>query len=138
MTYHDCMVHELPVGDARLAIVTEDRAEAAVVHVFGEVDLANATLLERAIGKAARETNLVIVDFSECRYLDSTTLTVLVKCGKTLGERLRIVVPEKARIARVFAITKLDRVLRIATSVEAASLGDTLQARKQRRWGVER
>jgi anti-anti-sigma factor len=136
MNYHSCMVNELPVGDARHAIVTENLADAAVVHVFGEIDLVSAPVLERAIREAESEPNLVIVDFSECRYLDSTTLTVLVKCGKTLGERLRIVVPEKARIARVFAITKLDRILRIATSVEEASLRDTVQARRQKRWGV--
>ena len=55
----------------------------------------------------------VAVDFSECRYIDSTVLTVLIRANKTLGDALRIVIPRDSHIRRIFAITNLDRVMHI-------------------------
>jgi anti-sigma B factor antagonist len=124
---------EIPIGHARVAIIVETLTAAAIVHVFGELDLMSAPELERAIEKAAREHEVVVVDFAECRYLDSTTLSALVRSAKLLGERLRIVVPTGALIARVFSITMLDKVLRIATSVDAAVLPADVETQKQMR-----
>lgn len=104
------------------AIVSENVAGYSVVHVFGEVDLFTSPDLERAVGEAAAasETQFVVVDFSECRYLDSTTLSVLVRAKKALPERLRIVVPSSVPIRRLFEITNLAGVLNVASSLELA------------------
>ena len=106
---------------ARLAIVRENLADAVVVHAFGELDLQTAPELERAIEQARDEHEVVVVDFSECRYLDSTTLSVLVRAAKVLGRRLRLIVPSGTLIARLLAMTQLDTVLCVVTSLEAAT-----------------
>jgi anti-sigma B factor antagonist len=114
------MTYQSPPGAARLAIVLEELSNAAVIHVFGEVDMQSAPELDRVIERAAYEWHTVIADFSECRYVDSTTLTVLVRAAKTMGERLRLVVPPGALIGRVFSITQLDKLLCVVPSLDAA------------------
>ena len=106
----------------RSAIVSEYIEGYDVVHVFGEVDLFTSPDLERAVADAAKgsETQFVVVDFTECRYLDSTTLSVLVRAKKALPDRLRIVVPPDLPIRRLFEITNLAGVLDVSSTVELA------------------
>jgi len=97
----------------RTAVVTENGEDIDIVHIFGEIDLVSAPELGAAIDAAAGSGGPIIVDFSECRYLDSTTFTVLARAQKALGDRIRVVVPERLAIRRLFSITNFDSVVRI-------------------------
>ena len=85
------------------------------VTVTGEVDVYNAELLEDALKKACEESTSVILDFRECRYIDSSTVAVLLRCRKATGNPVHIITSETGAVRRVLAITQMDKVF-IVTS----------------------
>lgn len=95
--------------------------EQPVVGVAGEIDLSKAPELSSAIERT--ESPSVIVSLVECRYLDSTILTVLVHQSDARDGRLFIVLPPAHRLRRLFEIAQLDTKLDIR-----ASLPDALAA----------
>lgn len=103
-----------------LIVVHDDTAAAHVLHVFGDVDIYVSEELSAEIAQVGGFKPLVI-DLSECRYVDSTALTVFVRAKRTLGDRLRFVVPEDARIARILAVTRLRDALGVYRTLELAS-----------------
>ena len=99
--------------------------DAYVISLAGEVDLYTAPefkqqLLE-VIGQGGK---LVIVDFSDTTFIDSTTLGVLVggvKRLRTNEGQLSLVCSDR-NITKIFEITGLDRVFTIyPTRDEAVS-----------------
>ncbi len=87
-----------------------------VVAVAGEADLYNAPTLEEHL-RAADATGIV-VDLTEATFIDSTTIGVLVEVERKLRSRearMALVVTEP-NVARVFAITALDRIFAIHSS----------------------
>jgi anti-sigma B factor antagonist len=50
-----------------------------VVTVRGEIDLANAEVLERYVDEAAEGTDALVVDLTDVTYLDSRGLRILVQ-----------------------------------------------------------
>jgi anti-anti-sigma factor len=94
-------------------------ANADVIHVRGEVDLASSPQLNAMIERTLTDRRL-IVDLSNCTYLDSSTLSVLVRAYKVRRAQLQIVVPPDTRIRRLFALTKLDEILSVVPSRAAA------------------
>ena len=98
-----------------LAVVRVDwHGEVPIAAVDGEVDASNAgevgTDLRALVTN--RSTDLV-VDLSPTRYLDSAGINLLFALGDDLTARqiaLRIVVAPESPIARMLAITGLDRV----------------------------
>ena len=79
----------------------ERNPDADVLNVSGEVDLASSPELQALIETTLPGTRL-IVDLTQCTYLDSSTLSVLVRAFKARGPALCIVVPADARIRRLF------------------------------------
>jgi anti-anti-sigma factor len=89
------------------------------VSVIGELDFSSSHQLDEAIARTPNGTPLdVVVDLTQCRYIDSTVLTVLVRASKTFGERLSLVIPADSHIRRIFAITNLDRMIRIGERLD--------------------
>ena len=72
------------------ASVSSDRDGAAVtVHVSGEVDLSNGSLVQDAIAAAlaAGGARAVRVDLSEVTFLDSSGISLLLKGRRGADER---------------------------------------------------
>jgi anti-sigma B factor antagonist len=113
---------ELSQVPVSVETVTDDRLNGkTVVRVIGELDFSTSHHLDAAIQKARNgASRVVIVDFTQCRYLDSSVLTILVRTQKLLHDSLRVVVPEDAQIRRIFTITNLDKLLQMHASVEDA------------------
>ncbi|MGH3200761.1 MAG: STAS domain-containing protein [Streptosporangiaceae bacterium] len=104
-----------------------------VVTAPEEIDLANAAGLRAALLEAARPElarpeltepgrTLVVVDMSRTRFCDSAGLNALVGAARQAradGGEVRLVVVGEA-VARIVAITGVDRVIPIYASLEEA------------------
>ena len=107
----------------RVRIGTERYGESWVVTVVGDVDLHSAPeLRDRLASLGDTGAKHIVVDLSECKFLDSMGLGVLLGAKKRMardGRELHVVV-SSPDVRRIFEITMLDRVLDLhATRAEA-------------------
>jgi anti-anti-sigma factor len=102
-----------------LVTVHESLPGAEVLYVFNEVDMATAGDLEKEIN-ALPGGDRTVIDLSECRFVDSTTLGVLIRVYKRMGKRLRIVVLPTSQVDRVMRLTLLNGFLPISYSLRSA------------------
>jgi anti-anti-sigma factor len=111
------------MGEGGTAVmVRESLAWAEVLAVSGELDLAVVPQFGSALEELLRGSLPVVLDLSGCSYLDSTILRVLVGASNNAPKRFAIVVPEEARIRRVFQIAGLETALPIGKSRENMQL----------------
>ena len=96
--------------------------ERIVVHVAGEVDLANAPELDGQLATVMSQSpNQLVVDLTDVTFMDSTGLGVLVRALKRSREleiRLDLIVTNE-RVLKVIGITGLDTVLPIHSSMDS-------------------
>jgi anti-sigma B factor antagonist len=94
-----------------------------VVTAPVEVDIANAAVLRAALFQAAEPGQpVVVVDMSQTRFCDSAWLNALVAAARQAradGGEVRLVVGGEA-VTRVVALTGVDQVIGIYTSLEDA------------------
>ena len=80
-----------------------------------ETDVTTAEQLRTVLlYPAARGHATVVVDMARTWFCDSAGLTVLVRAHKRAvadGGELRLVIPARSAVARIFAITRLDLVI---------------------------
>ncbi len=87
-----------PPGDKPLPGTVEVEHHApglALVSVHGEHDLCTTPELTQALEQAAMHSN-VLVDLSDCSFIDSSVIQALVKTALALearGEQLALVIP---------------------------------------------
>lgn len=89
-------------------IVREDADDVVRVRVRGEVDIANAFEMTRAVVAAGMEPpgRRVALDLSEVVYLDSTGVRALIDARSALDRELVLVRPS-APVRRVLELTRL-------------------------------
>ena len=94
-----------------------------VVTAPEEIDITNAAGLQAALLEAAGLGRaMVVVDMSRTRFCDSAGLNALVTAGRRAradGGEVRLVVVGEA-VARVVALTGVDRVIPVYASLEDA------------------
>jgi anti-sigma B factor antagonist len=94
-----------------------------VVAAVGEVDVFTAPSLDEALSAAiGGGSSRLIVDLSGVDFLDSTGLSVLVKALKRIREAdgsLDVIVSAE-RVAKVFRLTGLDKVIPLHATVQEA------------------
>jgi anti-sigma B factor antagonist len=90
-----------------------------VLHVEGDVDLATAPLLKKAIAHLYRTNRRVVVDLSRVDYLDGSGIRGLEYYARTETSRF-VVVGSKPEIHRLFNILQLTDVLPVVVSLNAA------------------
>ena len=95
----------------------------AFVALHGEHDLSSKQCLADALATASAKRD-VLVDFSDCTFMDSSVIAALFRAGQKVNERggrLELVIPESATtIVRVADVTLLAAILPIHESREAA------------------
>jgi anti-anti-sigma factor len=101
-----------------LIVVHDVRDAAHVVNVFSEVDISTAPEFEAEVARADAER--VVIELSDCRYMDTSGISVLTRAYRRLGGRLRIVVAPNSNVERVLRLLHLHSLLRIGTSLESA------------------
>ena len=94
----------------------------AIVSMRGEHDVGTAPAVTDALVRAVAHSS-VLVDLSECDFIDSTVIGLLIRCAHELerrGERFALVLPhDQPVVARIAALTRLTEVLAIHGSREA-------------------
>lgn len=92
--------------------------------VDGDVDLASAReLTAEILNDVPHASSGLLLDLSHVRYLDSTGVSMLLELHRSLDarrQRFIIVLPRTSHLWRVFEITGLPSILRIAESMGAA------------------
>src|SRR5688500_9464027 len=105
----------------------EQRDSVVIAHVAGEVDLSNAaSVTDRLVAAMPNTATVLVLDMAATDYLDSSGVRLIFELAQRLTNRrqkLRLVVPDDANIRRVLALTEVEQVVPMSTSVEAA-LGD--------------
>jgi anti-sigma B factor antagonist len=104
--------------------VVESRPPYTVLAVKGEVDVYSAPRLrEKLVELVSQGRRHIVVDLESVDFLDSTGLGVLVGGLKRLRshEGDLTLVCTQSRILKVFEITGLTTVFRIAATVEEAT-----------------
>jgi anti-sigma B factor antagonist len=97
--------------------------DAYIVSLGGEVDLYTAPQLEHELGElTANGARRIVVDLSGAAFIDSTVLGVLLKALTRLdaGGGELILVSDDRRILKIFEVTGLGRVFRIAPTLTDA------------------
>ncbi len=107
----------------RLISETWDDAGRTVVELTGELDALTAPVLRDALlGESAQGRNLIAVELSALRFMDSAGLGVLVGATKraVAGGGGLCVVRAPDRIAQMLRITGLLRVIPVFASLQDA------------------
>jgi anti-sigma B factor antagonist len=98
----------------------------AVVSMRGEHDLSTAPELTQALEHAAAHSD-VLVDLSECSFIDSTVIGALVKTARAVhahGEQFVLVIPPaQSLVARIAQMTQLAQIFPIHDTRSAALAG---------------
>jgi anti-anti-sigma factor len=98
-------------------------ARKAVARFGGEHDLSERDRIERLLRALLEDNDLVVADFSEATFVDSTIMHLLLEADMTArrqGNRFRLQLGTDAIVARAFELTGLGQRLEIAWSREEA------------------
>lgn len=112
------------MGEHPADVAVERPAPAtAVVVLSGEHDLSERAELSALLLGLVEENELVVVDFTDATFVDSTTLHVLVGAhmdAQRRGTRFRLQLGTTSIVARAFELSGLDRRLDVARTREEA------------------
>jgi len=98
-------------------------SDIAAVQVSGELDLASVGKLEAKIEQAlAQDPAPLLIDFTDCGFIDSTVLSVLVGLRRRLGDSAppRFAVVAQDQPLGVLRLTRLDREMPVYPSLAEA------------------
>jgi anti-anti-sigma factor len=92
-----------------------------VLHVEGELDMATSAGFEAAIG-VDEVTDRLIIDLTECTFLDSSAVRVLVATARAAEESGRAVslVAHDPGIVRILEIAAVDKMVPVHATLESA------------------
>jgi anti-sigma B factor antagonist len=100
---------------------TEQRDNAVVVRLGGELDLYNADEVRSALVAAIDAgTSRIVVDMSEVDFIDSTALGVLIEARSKIGRDGLLLAAPRVETRRTLQVSGLDRHLPVHDSVEGA------------------
>jgi anti-anti-sigma factor len=90
-----------------------------VVRVHGECDIYTSPSLASKLAEGDRTAHR-IVDFSDCIFVDSSVVVVLIRALKESTGTLRVVAGGNSSIAKVFTITHLDQLVPVYSTLDEA------------------
>ena len=99
-----------------LRIQIESSPDRECVALLGELDLATVGKLEEALGRASKP---LVIDMTQCGFLDSSALRVLLATVTEAEGAVGLVAPD-TRVRRVLEIAGLDTIVRIHSTVAEA------------------
>jgi anti-sigma B factor antagonist len=103
---------------------TEQASEGAVtIRVIGELDLSTQERLREPLLQAAEANNSVVVDLSECEFIDSSGIRALLVGREAIsgnGGGHLVVAGPQPQVQRVLEMTGLGEAIPVHESVEKA------------------
>jgi anti-anti-sigma factor len=117
-----------------LSVAVETDARAVVAGVQGEIDLSNASELERRLLETLDGGSPLVVDLTQVAYLDSSALACLHRVSLAAADRdvpMLVVTGDHGMAKRLLAITGLDQVLRPYTTLTEAMAWLSSDQRRQ-------
>jgi anti-anti-sigma factor len=118
------------ISDGTLSIRVDEEGPSCVIALRGELDLANAGILEAELETAMATEAEVVIDMRELEFIDSSGIALLIGAmGQDGGSpRLSFVPSEFAAVTRVLELTGVTERMPIAEgSFSDASSTDGLQ-----------
>ena len=102
----------------------EERGDAVVARVTGELDIAGAPGLgERIHDAVPTSARVLVVDFSGLDFIDSSGIAMLFGLARRLGSRrqeLRVVARSGKPVSRVLQIVEFDRAAPVHETLDEA------------------
>ena len=102
----------------------EERGEVVVARVTGELDIAGAPGMGESIHDAVPiSARVLVVDFSELDFIDSSGIAMLFGLARRLVSRrqeLRVVARPGKPVARVLEIVEFDRAAPVHETLDEA------------------
>ncbi|HEX6458379.1 MAG TPA: STAS domain-containing protein [Thermoleophilaceae bacterium] len=106
------------------SLIVERHDDLPVVRLAGEVDISNASRLERDISDVAPNDDPgLVLDLSETEYLDSAGIRILFELAERLNgrrQRLALVVPDESLIRHSLLVTGVDKAIALRDTVSGA------------------
>jgi anti-anti-sigma factor len=105
-----------------LGIISEREGEIWVLNVAGELDVASAGALEVALLEAMRDGgSKVLVDLSECEFIDSSGVRALILGNRALrgdgnAEAELVLAAARDQVSRVLTLVGVDERLPVVPS----------------------
>jgi anti-sigma B factor antagonist len=106
-----------------LAVKQTSRDGVELLMVEGELDIATAPRLLSVLNKAVQEVlHSLVVDLSDCGFMDSTGLALLINAHRRLARRSKgfAVVCPPGPLRRVFEVTDMVDTLNVCPDRESA------------------
>lgn len=108
----------------------EELPGAIVLEVHGEVDISNSCAFQDAIAVAKSKSTVLVVSLEKCSYLDTSTLGVLLRTAKIVGDRLWIVAPHDSKAFKLFILAGVRERFQIVPAVRDVARPAPLEARE--------
>ena len=126
MTTYEPQSPRSPTGRPLGTVSVESLDGLALVSVDGEHDLSTRSALEQALERAVAHTR-VVVDLSNCGFIDSTAITTIIKTAQILhvrgGRLIAVIHPTQGHLLRVAQMLHLGEIFAIApTRADALAL----------------
>lgn len=103
---------ELEGNGSQLEILSEGDGAAPVLRISGQLDISNASTLERALTRALSDgASSVVFDLTGLEFMDSAGISVLVRARSEV-EQVRVRNPTPI-VRRLIEITGLSEILPI-------------------------
>jgi anti-anti-sigma factor len=106
-------------------VVTESDGDVEVLTVHGELDLSTAPELREPLERAIEGDRSILIDFTNCGFIDSTGVALIVEAWHRLEReqrRLALCCPN-SQVRRVLEITGIESSISMHREREDA-LGD--------------
>jgi anti-sigma B factor antagonist len=104
----------------------EDGEPYTLMALVGEADVTNAAELRGVLeAEVAKQPQMLIIDLSELRFMDSSALHAILRANRTMdrqGGVLALAAPREP-VARMLKLTAADRLLPVYGSVAEAATG---------------
>jgi anti-anti-sigma factor len=105
-------------------IVLDRRGGSIVARLNGEVDMSNAPYVrDQLLASMPNDALALVLDITDCRYLDSAAIEVLFDVSRRLARRrqeLRLVMPPDSPLQRVIELTEVHTAAPVYESLERA------------------
>jgi anti-anti-sigma factor len=90
------------------------------ISVVGELDLDTAPILEARLREAQHAGVSVLLNLSDCEFIDSSGLALIVQAWREISSR------DSTNLAMCCAKDQVERLLRIAGAYESISIFDSV------------